>query len=179
MTDGEASDASSTVENPLPATGVIRTQRRGGWKGDDMEMEHRMDHLRRSKSSSVGGDRLESGDASPGGGGDVSYTAVDLSQFRNTEVGKGYQARGVVRQKGTYGGGDVKIRDMTVNGVGRGQGFPQVGDEPRIFDKNKFNSKKRRSDDVEREAGITRRERYLRCRGLREFRKELDKILSP
>merc|ERR1712157_519519 len=50
-----------------------------GWEGGDLEITHQREY---AKSSSQ-----------------IDYAAVDMTQFHNTEVGKGYQAKHVVRQK--------------------------------------------------------------------------------
>jgi hypothetical protein len=93
---------------------------------------------------------------------------VDLSQFRNEEVGKGYQAKHVVRQKEgkSSAGGDVV--DMS------GGKFSKVeGDrtKKRSNDDNTKHSKRQATDSERLDA-------YLNCKGMRDFRREIDKILK-
>ena len=96
--------------------------------------------------------------------------AVDLSQFRNEEVGKGYQAKHVVRQKGA---------ENAFTGV--------VDKSGGIFSKNEReggSSKKRNRDDDGEEEGDRKRppdtplQSYLKCKGMRDFVKEVDKITA-
>ena len=118
----EDDETSSHEEAPALPSGVLRTST--GWAGEELELRHGMEE--RSKEG---------------------FAAVDLEQFRNREVGKGYQARGVVRQQTL--GRDVIVRDMT-----SGQIVQQ------------------------KESKRQKRERYLQCAAIREFRKELEEILS-
>jgi hypothetical protein len=77
-----------------------------------------------------------------------AHAAVDLSQFRNEEVGKGYQAKHVIRQAGTPSKASG-IVDMS----------------------KKDESKPKPKDTIEKET-------YLACRGMRNFIREVDKILE-
>ena len=80
-----------------------------------------------------------------------NHAAVDLSQFRNEEVGKGYQAKHVIRQKGapTKASGIV---DMS--------------------------QRKEESEPKPKDAEPITKESYLSCRGMRNFVREVDKILG-
>jgi len=60
---------------PALPRGVLRPKGRG-WAGEELELERKVNE-----------------------GEKKSFAAVDKSQFYNMEVGVGYQARGVVRQK--------------------------------------------------------------------------------
>jgi len=78
-----------------------------------------------------------------------AHAAVDLSQFRNEEVGKGYQARHVIRQSGA---------------PSKASG---------IVDVSKKDESKPKPKDT-----TTEMESALACRGLRNFIREIDKILE-
>lgn len=80
----------------------------------------------------------------------AAHAAVDLSQFRNEEVGKGYQAKHVIRQAGTTSK-TSGIVDMSKN-------------------------EKDESKPKPKEATTT--ETYLACRGMRNFIREIDNILE-
>jgi hypothetical protein len=84
--------------------------------------------------------------------------AVDISQFQNHEVGKGYQAKHVIRQK-TGEEPSVKIKDM------------MSGEKNRADSKAK--APKRSANEISEI-----RASYMKSAGLREFRKEIEKILS-
>ena len=134
----------------LPA-GVLR--KRGGWEDTlGFEIQHQREKLREGSDEKVS-------------------AAVDLSQFRNEEVGKGYQAKHVVRQKGA---------ENAFTGV--------VDKSGGIFSKNEreggSSSKKRNRDDDGEEEGDRKRppdtplQSYLKCKGMRDFVKEVDKITA-
>ena len=82
-----------------------------------------------------------------------SVVAVDIRQFQNTVVGEGYQARHVVRQPSANPQTAMNVRDMTRNSSGH---------QPA--------EKQKRKDDGKRN--------YIENDGLREFRKEIELILS-
>lgn len=103
---------------------------RGGW-GEAMELAHQ-----------------RTNDASA-----TSVVAVDLDQFRNTEVGTGYQAKHVVRQK-TAASTTTKTKIVNSN-------FQNAADRGKS------------SEDKSIE-----KEELLRNDGLRAFRKEIESILS-
>ena len=84
------------------------------------------------------------------GNAKAAHAAVDLSQFRNEEVGKGYQAKHVIRQAGATSK-TSGIVDMSKN-------------------------EKDESKPKPKEATTT--ETYLACRGMRNFIREIDKILE-
>jgi hypothetical protein len=129
----------------------------GAWQGEEMELDHQRETERRDRDESLG----------------ATVTAVDLNQFRNTEVGKGYQAKHVVRQ-------NTATNDTTT--------AAQV-----IIDAETMipaSTKKRRSavitmarradnDTTTTVAVVTEKEELLRNDGLRLFRREIENILSP
>ena len=83
-----------------------------------------------------------------------THAAVDLQQFRNDEVGKGYQAKHVVRQKGVPSKASG-IVDMS-----------QRKEESMATQTSRSNAE-----------SITK-ESYLHCRGMRNFLREVEKILE-
>lgn len=153
-------DDNSDCGPSLPA-GVLRS--RGGWAGDSMEIGeyyflcHHIafererdvpiilnitaiilcptDHQREALSQS--------------GNNKAAHAAVDLSQFRNEEVGKGYQSKHVIRQSVAPSKAS-KVVDMS--------------------------SKKHGSKPPPTET--TAKETYLACEGMRDFIREVDKILQ-
>jgi len=123
-------DDGSDCGPSLPA-GVLRS--RGGWAGDSLEIDHQREALQNS------------------GNNKATHAAVDLSQFRNEEVGKGYQAKHVIRQAAATSKASG-IVDMSKN------------------EKDESKSKPKET------AATT--ETYLACRGMRNFIHEIDKILE-
>lgn len=118
----------------------MRTSKRG-WAGEELEISHRNEQKPKD-----------------------DYAAVNIKQFQNTEVGAGYQARGVVRQK-TAGGEAPQsqhVRDMT---------HAVTGDS----------SERKRPKEAKEKGTTTKRKRleeYMKCDGIREFRKEIEHLLA-
>lgn len=96
MNDEASSDGSSAAGPALPA-GVLKT--RTAWAGDELEMDHTREQIRRGADDEVDHQ--------------ATHAAVDISQFHNKEVGSGYQARHVVRQKTGPGSDGIKVRGLT------------------------------------------------------------------
>lgn len=120
--------------------------------GDEIEIPHGVLGPRRGWE----GEELEMNhqqEVFRSGKGD-SVVAVDIRQFQNTIVGEGYQARHVVRQPSANPPAAMKVRDMTGNAGGR----------------QKLEQTKQKRDEGKRN--------YVENDGLREFRKEIDLILS-
>ncbi|KAL3944884.1 MAG: hypothetical protein SGBAC_001029 [Bacillariaceae sp.] len=101
-----------------------------GWQGSSMELEHQQDSGREKKRKNV--------------------AAMDVTQFQNTEVGEGYQAKHVMRQPSKRDE-KTKVVDMT-------------GGKDFKTEKKRPNTKK--FDNL------------LECKGLRDFRREIEKILN-
>ena len=102
-------------------------------------------------------------------------TAVDLSQFRNEQVGKGYQAKFVVRQR--HADDDqapVAVKDMTKTKSEKKKSSRKEKKRKRSRD-DKEDDKKRSSKEPEES---NRLEKYLRSEGMRNFRKELEKFFE-
>ena len=115
----------------LPA--MIAARKKSGWQGEELELQHKM-----SNSTSN------------------TAAAVDLSQFRNTEVGVGYQAKHVVRQRT----GVEKVENDDVMQA--------------IQDTNQRAATK--SSQTTKQAATT--SEMLGNKGLRDFRKEIESILN-
>lgn len=118
-----------------------------GWAGEELEIEHRREQLRNNEFK--------------------SHTTVDLGQFQNKEVGVGYQARGVIRQRGADGP-QMKIVDMTKKVGQDDQETGSVESSSKKKRKREKKSKKKAKDDLLK--------MFLECRALRDFRKEIEKI---
>lgn len=129
-------------ESPRIPQGVIKS--RGGWQGEELELEHQRQQDANHKTSAA---------------------AVDLNQFRNTEVGKGYQAKHVVRQKG------AKIESISIKDMSKPD--PSAKSNKR----SRESSKKRKDNSRPSEDKEPPLQRYLKCEGLRAFRKEIEKIV--
>ena len=103
------------------------------------------------------------------------FQTVNLDQFRNNEVGKGYQARGVIRQNtGLASMSNMKVIDMTKKPAEKqSTGIHEHDDDRR-------ESKRRRGNKTQKKstASLCVVDEYLRNKPLRDFRKELQKILS-
>mmetsp|Transcript_14337 Transcript_14337/g.17426 ORF Transcript_14337/g.17426 Transcript_14337/m.17426 type:complete len:190 (-) Transcript_14337:414-983(-) len=163
--------------NPLPThLNIETTSRKRGWAGEEMEMKHKLYHLAAAASSSSTSKQEES-------------TAVDLSQFRNHEVGSGYQAKGVIRQKmfssNNDGNNDIKVIDMskklktsTENDdiESKESDNHNSRDKKRKSKKHKRKKKEKREDESN-EKDISSINEYLKCKGMRDFRKEIEKIM--
>lgn len=111
--------------------GVLKRKR--GWAGEEMELEHQ----RQNQSTS-------------------DPVAVDLGQFQNNEVGRGYQAKHVIRQKTTSANDErLTIRDMS-------------GTRP-----TEHNQSKRKHQGPDEKL-----EDYMKCTGMREFRRQLEALVK-
>jgi hypothetical protein len=133
---------------PLPR-GVLK---RRGWEGEELELERTMPAASTTQQQ--------------------QHAAVDLNQFRNTHVGKGYQAKHVIRQRTGKDDTAVSIRDMTkeTSDPSKRKSKKRKYDSPPPFEEQK---KTKTSSST-----TTRLQRYLQCEGLRKFRKELESIES-
>jgi hypothetical protein len=121
-------------DGPELPKGIKRN--RGGWQGEDLEMEHSRDASQSGKRKNV--------------------AAVHVEQFQNHVVGKGYQAKHVIRQKT----GKEKVAAAIVDMTG-GKAAKESSSSSQTQPSSKFN-----------------RKTYIQCKGLREFRREIEKILS-
>ena len=172
MNAGASSDEGSDAGGPALPAGVLKSST--AW-GDDFELQHKRERIRKGQDVAAA----------------AEHTAVDINQFRNVEVGSGYQARHVVRQRtgneGDSSGAGMKVRDMT-GGVSAaearstsdrcdGKGREKRKDKDAKAKSSDKSSKRSRKNKAEKdEQNIT--DQYLKCKGVREFRLELEKILS-
>jgi hypothetical protein len=124
------SSSSDDSESPNVPAGVLKS--RSGWD-EQLERERRVGDTR-------------------------SAVAVDLGQFRNTQVGSGYQARNVIRQSAV----NTKVKIIRKD-------VPLEREEDR---------KKLVQDDGGANNKDKNLRRYIRCRAFREFRKEIEKIVN-
>ena len=142
---------SSASDHAMPSRGVIPSRKNRGWDGEQMELAHA-----RASESKKG-----------------TTTAVDLSQFRNEEVGKGYQAKFVVRQRNTDDDeAPVAVKDMTKS---------KKSDKKKSSRKEKKRKRYRDEDDDDKKSNkgsteSSRLEKYLKSEGMRNFRKEIEKF---
>ena len=143
-----SSGASSYDDEHLPRG---MPKRRRGWEGEDMELQR---------------------DDAPA---EAAHAAVDLGQFRNTEVGKGYQAKHVVRQRtGKMEGNVVKVKDMTISSSRKKEGVKKSSQKSKMRKTSRDDGSRKRSSA---EASKSERlKKYLKCDGLRRFRRELESI---
>ena len=143
------SDDSDDGARHLPA-GVLRS--RGGWADmNGYEVEHQRERLRRVDHAKSDEDVTK-----------TTHAAVDLSQFRNEEVGKGYKAKHVVRQRDASSSTAMKgVVDMTGGAYST----------KRCLDDGRKVNRDSKSD-------IPCFESYLRSKGMRDFIKEIDKIMK-
>mmetsp|Transcript_21107 Transcript_21107/g.38176 ORF Transcript_21107/g.38176 Transcript_21107/m.38176 type:complete len:169 (-) Transcript_21107:258-764(-) len=161
-------DSSGNDSGPAMPSGVLRS--RGGW--DDVlniEMEHQRERLRSGADES---DQAASRGKAP------SHAAVDLAQFRNEEVGKGYQAKHVIRQK------EASSTTKTTAGVvdmtgGKFSKKKQGAESSATRKRSRDDGGEKSNDDKKRQpAGDAPLESYLKCKGMRDFMTEIDKILK-
>ena len=148
MDHGDEDSTGEQDGGPEIPAGVLRTQKRG-WAGEDLELEHRRQQLQQPDKPAE------------------DHAAVDLKQFRNTEVGKGYQARHVIRQRSGQGE-QMQVHDMTHR--------EEPPEKPRETSEQRKRS--REKPVGERDSKERRLEKYLSCEGLRNFRLEIERILS-
>ena len=164
LNDGASSDdEGSAAGGPALPAGVLRSST--AW-GDDLEMKHKRERIRQGQDAGDGADQ---------------HAAVDINQFRNVEVGRGYQARHVVRQKtgNEDVGGGMKVRDMTGGASVKERTTSDRTDNKPTKETDK--SSKRSKKHKEKTDATDKRnmaDQYLKCKGVREFRLELEKILS-
>jgi hypothetical protein len=128
--------------------GVIR--RKGGWEGDELEWD-------RSRTSTI----------------DLNASAaVDLKQFRNEEVGKGYQAKHVIRQPSISQDQKLRTEDMSKTTL---ETTKACGSKKR---KSK-ESERRKSDQDQhqRDQFSAKLAKYISCEAFCKFRQEIEKMV--
>mmetsp|Transcript_52637 Transcript_52637/g.58860 ORF Transcript_52637/g.58860 Transcript_52637/m.58860 type:complete len:192 (-) Transcript_52637:63-638(-) len=138
----------------------------GAWQGREMEIVHQRETERR--------DRKNNNKSTS------TVAAVDLNQFRNTEVGKGYQAKHVVRQATT-----VNNRTNNTAQIMHAETIKTTTattKRSRIRGNDDDDEKRRRKEynnaDDTTKLVFPEKEELLRNYGLRAFRREIENILS-
>lgn len=144
-----------------------------GWGGNDMELEHQRQSFLEHKNK--------------------TSAAVDISQFQNHEIGQGYQAKHVVRQRQAPGATDAAGNDNdnpTDKSKARGSNsrtpqrvtdMTQQESQLATGDDKKSSSKKRKGaadTDTPPDNPRTRLKKYLTAPGMVAFRNELESLLS-
>ena len=128
--------------NLLPSVPVAYSTKRRGWDGDHLELSREQPSVEDL----------------------ASHTAVNLGQFRNEQIGIGYQAKHVVRQR-SVPDTLVDINDMT----------QKTTINPTIGTKRKHEKLDKVDTGLK---PVNRLQQYLNCKGMRQFRKELTSIES-
>eukprot|EP01083_Nonionella_stella_P034679 94853_1 len=168
----------------------ITSKRTRGWAGEEMELAHQRQKILEQQESS-----------SMAKGGDERFSTVNLEQFRNREVGVGYQARGVMRQKtGLASTGSMKIVDMTKKRHRDEKSAESTSSVDSSSERKSSHKKKKKKHKHKRSRSTNSKrsrirdqspspkesnntgdeniQKYLQCKGIIDFRKELHKILS-
>ena len=140
-----------------------------GWAGEEMEMSHRREQLRNTDHTRTSAQQ---------------YGTVNLEQFQNKEVGHGYQARGVIRQRTGLPSSNLNIVDMSKKNPqqekeedGGNNSVTSASSSKEKRRKRKSKRKRSDSEKTRKEIPTDPTEQFLRCKALRDFRKELEKIL--
>ncbi|KAG7363929.1 hypothetical protein IV203_037131 [Nitzschia inconspicua] len=140
-----------------PAMAFAARQKRKGWQGEELELEHRRQQMMAKP---------------PSGTETTTVTAVDLNQFRNTEVGEGYQAKHVVRQRTAPTVPVPFSSPPTMTNTAAAAAAAAAETHSRSTIHTAVVSTKTN------QALLITKEAMLENTGLREFRKEIEKILS-
>ncbi|KAG7340046.1 hypothetical protein IV203_006450 [Nitzschia inconspicua] len=136
-----------------PAMAFAARQKRKGWQGEELELEHRRQQMMKP----------------PSGIETITATAVDLNQFRNTEVGEGYQAKHVVRQRTAPTVPVPFSSTPTMTNPAHSRSTIHTA----VSTKTNYDT-----DGATPPQSLLTKEAMLTNTGLREFRKEIEKILS-
>lgn len=139
---------------------------RGGWEGEQLELDHY--HRQKQQQQQHASDRHE-----------TSVVAVDLSQFRNTVVGKGYQAKHVIRQTTGPSGNNEPlawpVKDMTRASTT----VDPYNRQDATTTPPKRRTGKRSSQHKDTDSAAVKYQKldkYLRCEAFRRFYKELHEL---
>ena len=137
----------------LPA-GVVSHK---GWGGEELELYHQM----QNRSAS--------------GEGKAKASFVDLDQFRNTDVNKGYQAKHVIRQQTAGDGGDSggRVQDVAMRTL------PSSRERSGTTTTTATTTARGASEKSGRKQAETADEkvdRYLKSAPMREFRRQLEEM---
>jgi predicted ATPase len=141
--DEEGSDTSSKLGRPSLPEGVLR--KRGAiWDGEEMELEH-------YREDRLSGEKRRKQDTA---------VAVDLTQFQNTAVGQGYQAKHVIRQRTVE---EEPKRSITKIST-KGENSTLIRNEAKAHSTSTAASE------------LTGLNQLLQLKAIRDFRRELEKI---
>jgi hypothetical protein len=163
-----SSDDNDNDDYRLPSA----TRKRSGWAGEEMELEH---HRQRQGATGTGASN-----------NDCAAVAVDLNQFRNTVVGSGYQAKGVIRQS-SHNRNTNEIINLSDPKKAVVADKSDDGSLSSVDKKKRKRSSKRRKKEESKSRSKSKKsgsemnavtEKYLQCKGIRAFRKEIEKILQ-
>lgn len=158
--------------------GVIRSRK--GWMGDEMEMEHQRQS---SKKRTATDDEDDDDDGNNGSSSKRQQrygpTAVDIRQFQNHVVGEGYQARHVIRQK------TVNTGTSTFNSA-HGTTATRIRSSAKVVDMTGGVFKNKNGTGTDTMIPSTSSSSflnqdpsdYIKNKSLRQFRLEIEKILS-
>lgn len=129
-------------------------KRKGGWSGEELEMQHQQDVFA-AKNKNKHQHQKGAG-------------TLLKDQFQNTEVGQGYQAKHVIRQKQHSSATTVATSSSNSNIIDMSGGV----------DFNKASALQSNNKSNMPEESILDVKLYLKSKELRDFRKEIEKILS-
>jgi hypothetical protein len=140
-TDSDNEDDELTIPK-----GVLRSK--GGWEGDELEWE-------RSRSTIID---------------PKASAAVDLTQFQNEEVGKGYQAKHVLRQPTITKDQKIKFEDMTT-------AVPKKSTINTSQKRKNKHDEQIKSDQHQHVQLNVKLAKYLSCEAFCKFRQEIEKMV--
>lgn len=153
------SDGGSSSDREVGPSGPHHQGKSKGWDGDHLELEHQRKQAEETSTQHHG-----------------EPVAVDLEQFRNTEVGKGYQARHVIRQPRVA---TAAAELSTSSTTSRKIAPAPDSSSSRTHQGGTSNiSQGKRPASPSSTPHDPKLDKYLRCEALRKFRRELDQILD-
>jgi hypothetical protein len=120
------------------------------WEGDEMELQHARDQMKRNQENTT--DHCSS-----------NVVAVNIQDFHNTQVGKGYQAKHVIRQRQVDQGDkqQMNIKDLS---------------KPKVSSVFHSPSEQKVKHSKDANYNIYSLDALLKNKRLRDFRRELEKI---
>jgi hypothetical protein len=167
----------------------LQKKKKRGWEGEELELEHQREQMMMTMMHpSMGQKKGEEGGVVVNSSTASTSAAVDLNQFRNTEVGRGFQAKHVIRQRtATTSLPTNKVMLPTKSTMGNTRMVMMTDDNNNNNNNNNISilSKSHRDNDytsnrskVPISSPHLTKEALLRNEGLRQFRKEIETILS-
>ena len=125
-------------------------KRKGGWGGEELEMQHQQDVFAAKNKNKH------------------HQQSLLRDQFQNTEVGQGYQAKHVIRQK-QHSSATTAATSSSKNIIDMSGGVDFTNNKASALQSNYESSVPESTMDSKH---------YLQSKELCEFRKEIEKILS-